>query len=87
MRSGLLRFTKHLGVNRYHEAITRFWVVLVKEFLRHSPAVELAAQVNALIRCYPEKDILFEYYSRERVMSDEATHTWVEPDLSSLGKV
>jgi hypothetical protein len=31
-----------------------------------------------------EKDALLEFYSRERLMSDEARARWVEPDLLPL---
>jgi hypothetical protein len=84
MRSALLRFTRHHGVTGYHETITRFWLRLAADFLGSPDGEDLPSQVNALIECYGSKQILFDYYSRERVMSDEARNAWVEPDLRSL---
>jgi hypothetical protein len=85
MRSALLRFTRHHHVKGYHETITRFWLLLVQEFLLSQPPRKpFTEQVNELIQCYCDKNILFEYYSRERVMSDQAREQWIEPDLKQL---
>ena len=81
MRAGLLRFTERHGVKGYHETITRFWLLVVQDFLRTFPEdVCLAEKINQLIGQYGDKNLLFEFYDRERVMSDEARRTWVEPD-------
>jgi hypothetical protein len=34
---------------------------------------------------YGSKQILFSYYTRERVMSDAAKQDWIAPDLQSIG--
>ena len=82
MRSALLRFTQHHGVTGYHETITRFWLRLTEDFLQQGhPDSPLADRVNELIERFGRKDLLFDYYSRTRVMSDEARNGWVEPDL------
>jgi hypothetical protein len=83
MRASLLRFTEHHQVRAYHETITRFWMIRVEEFLHSTPADEcFVERVNRLVRRYEDKNILFEYYTRERVMSDEARQVWLEPDLA-----
>ena len=85
MRASLLRFTEHHGVKRYHETITRFWLLVVQDFLRTTlDQAPLAEKVNELIRRYNDKNLLFEFYDRERVMSDEARRTWIEPDRKQL---
>ena len=85
MRASLLRFTKHHNVHGYHETITRFWMLLLGESIvqkdRDRAFVEL---VNDLLERFPDKNILFEYYTRELVMSDRARARWVEPDLKPL---
>jgi hypothetical protein len=85
MRAMLLQFTAHHGVTGYHETITRFWLQAVQEQLG-SPVTESAfvARVNDLIQRLGSKDLLFRYYSRELVMSDEARRAWIEPDLQDL---
>jgi hypothetical protein len=85
MRASLLRFTAHHGVSGYHETITRFWLLLVDQYLRTLPAqLLLPDQVNQLIAQYPTKQVLFDYYSRDRVMSEAARQHWTEPDLAPL---
>jgi hypothetical protein len=85
MRRGLLRFTRHHGVNAYHETITQFWLRVTERFLHDRPRAEpLADSLNALIHQFARKDTLFEYYSRERVLSDEARDHWLAPDLRDL---
>ena len=85
MREGLLRFTRHHGVNAYHETIMQFWLRVTESFLHDRPRAEpLFSSLNALIHQYARKDVLFEYYSRDRVLSDEARQRWISPDLRDL---
>jgi hypothetical protein len=82
MRIGLLRFTRHHGVNAYHETITQFWVRVTADYLRFRPSTEtLADRINILIEKFASKEVLFDYYTRERVMTEEARQGWVAPDL------
>ncbi len=85
MRAGLQRFIAHHGKPGYHETITRFWMELISRFLSGVPKeASIAERVNGVIARYGTKDILFEYYTRERVMTEIARWEWVEPDLKSL---
>jgi hypothetical protein len=85
MRAALLRFTKHHGIVGYHETITRFWLLLTADFLQQaSPASSFTDRVNELIERFGRKELLFDYYTRDRVMSDEARNRWVEPDLQPI---
>ncbi len=86
MRRGLLKFSAHHGVPRlYHETITTFWVRMVSHLRRaqggHTPLHILA---NEAVRLFGDKNLVFAYYSRERLLSPEARATWVEPDLCPL---
>ena len=86
MRAALLRFTAHHGKQGYHETITRFWMRLIERFLRQQHANMTTVQrVNAALQSFPSKDLLFEYYTRERVMSEIARRKWIEPDLATIG--
>jgi hypothetical protein len=86
MRVQLQAFAAHHRAMGYHETITRFWLGLVKRHLLSCDAsVSLVDQVNTLIRLYPDKGILFRYYSRECVFSEDARSRWVPPDLCDLG--
>ncbi len=86
MRTGLVRFTAHHGKQGYHETITRFWIMLIRDFLGQLPeGLTIAERVNAMVESFPGKETLFEYYTRERVMSEVARREWVEPDLVAIG--
>ena len=84
MRTHLLNFSAHHGKQGYHETITRFWIKLLEGALRQQSEEEpVLDRVNAMVGLYP-KETLFDYYTRERVMSDTAKREWVEPDLRAL---
>jgi len=85
MRSSLLRFTSFHGVNAYHETITRFWLLLTHKFLNEAARdLSFPEAVTELVRRYGRKDILFAYYSQERIQSAEAKKSWLDPDLQEL---
>ena len=85
MRIGLQHFIAHHGKQGYHETITRFWMELIARFLTTvRENVSIAENVNEVISRYGTKDILFEYYTRERVISEIARREWIEPDLKPL---
>jgi hypothetical protein len=86
MRAGLLRFLDHHGVGRqkYHESLTIFWMRLVQAFLNDDEKKSLLEQANSVIEAFADSKLVFEYYTRELLMSDEARKNWVEPDLKNL---
>lgn len=85
MRSSLLRFTAHLGMQAYHETITSFWLRLLACFLGKANSTEpLLARINSILELFADKNLLFHYYSRELVMSAQAKAEWVEPDLKPI---
>jgi len=85
MRTSLQTFIAQHGRQGYHETITRFWMELIGNYLNEvSEDVSLIDRVNRVIARFGSKDILFEYYTRERVMSEKAKREWVEPDLKCL---
>ena len=80
------RFIAHYGKQGYHETITRFWVELLAAYLEDLPAeMSLVSKVDCAVERYGSKQILFSYYTRERVMSDAAKQDWIAPDLQSIG--
>jgi hypothetical protein len=85
MRRGLQAFIAHHGKQGYHETITRFWMELLANYLRHCPpTTSLPGKVNGALQQFASKDVLFSYYSRDRVMSDAARASWIEPDLRPI---
>ena len=85
MRSALVRLTNKFGVKAYHETITCFWLRAVHNFLiLQGVERSLTESVNRLSSCFATKDAVYEYYSRDLLMSDAARDNWVEPDLKLL---
>jgi hypothetical protein len=87
MRAGLYRFLDHYAGDRqaYNETITLFWVRIVDGFLgKTDTARPVEAIANELIEAFGKSNLLYEYFSRERVLSKEARTAWVGPDLKPL---
>lgn len=87
MRSGLYRFLNHHGIDRqkYNETITLFWIKLVRSFLdRTDRARSLASIANEMIETCGDLQLIYNYYSRELLSSDEARARWIEPDVKPL---
>jgi len=84
MRNTLRRFAAGGGKpEKYHETITLFWVHL----LSRAYAADRAEGLEDIVHANPqllEKNFILAYYSAERLFSDEARTSWVEPDLKPL---
>ncbi|HEU4414188.1 MAG TPA: hypothetical protein VFT65_05345 [Candidatus Angelobacter sp.] len=80
MRASLKRFAGHHGVTGlYHETLTRFWLCQVEQRLNRGLCLsESVSQIQAQIS---DKNLAFEFYSRELLSSPEAKARWMEPDL------
>jgi len=83
MRASLKRFATHHGVTGlYHETLTRFWLLQVEQRLDRSLC--LRDSVRSIQEQLNDKNLAFEYYSRERIDSREARDKWMEPDVKPL---
>jgi hypothetical protein len=84
MRGTLRRFAATAGKPaKYHETITLFWVHL----LSREYAAKRGECLEEIVRANPqllEKNFPLAYYSPERLFSDEARTSWLEPDLKAL---
>jgi len=84
MRNTLQRFAASAGKSeKYHETITLFWVHL----LAGMHAIGSRESLKQIVQANPrllEKNFPLAYYSPERLFSDKARASWVEPDLKSL---
>jgi hypothetical protein len=88
MQRALLRFIEHHGIpaTKYHETITRAWIMAVRHFCELSPATESS---EALLESNPrllDAKIMLTHYSAEVLFSAEARAAFVEPDLSPIPK-
>ena len=83
MRASLKRFAAHHGVSGlYHETMTRFWLQQVEMRLdRRDCLTDSVRKIQAQLS---NKDLCLEYYSQERIQSQEARERWLEPDRRQL---
>ena len=82
MRHTLRRFAAAAGrPQKYHETITLFWVNLLAYALTREKRLEEFVGANPQLL---EKNFPLAYYSAERLFSDEARTSWLEPDLKPL---
>ena len=84
---GLLRATLRAhGVDeaRYHETMTRAWVLAVAHFMSRSDSTDSFEAFVAGASALLDKAILETHYTQSRLFSDEARSRFVEPDLDPL---
>ena len=82
MRTSLRRFAAHVGSSRYHETLTRFWMLQLLKHIDCGSCLGGAAQ--QAIDALNDKDLPYEFYSRDLLASAEAKSGWVEPDLKEI---
>lgn len=79
IRDGIKRFAAAAGASqKYHETITILWMQLLDDARDRAGDCTF---VELLERCpeLADKDLPLQYYSRERLFSDEARERWVPP--------
>jgi hypothetical protein len=86
MKQALLGFLAHLGVppGKYHETITRAWVMAVAHFMAEVEPCDCAA---AFMRAAPrllDSKIMLKHYSAEVLFSPKAREAFVEPDIRAI---
>ena len=91
LRDGIRRLNEsHGNVNTdtagYHETITAAYVMLLAAYLAACPPeLPLPARVERLLAGpLAARDMLFAFYSRERLLSVDVRARWLEPDLAPL---
>lgn len=86
MRSGILNLLVNgfaVDIEKempYHETITLFWMRLVADYNSARNGTSLLDKANEVARKW-DKDYPLNFYSRERLFSDDARARYVEPDL------
>lgn len=81
-RTAILRFIKHYDETGYNETITMFWLNLIARFLMKGEQTgPFTAMLDELLERYGDSRLIYAYYSRDLLMSDEAKTAWIAPDL------
>jgi len=77
--------TENTDTSGYHETITKFWLLIARDFLKDKGDSSVEDNCNALINSiYGESKYPFNYYSPELLFTVKARHYWVYPDLKEL---
>ncbi len=86
MRAALSDFLRRhgLGPSKYHETLTRAWVLAVRHFMEASPDTPSA---DGFLEANPtllDRDVLLRHYSSSVLSSERARGEFVEPDLAPI---
>ena len=86
MRDALHGFLRRNGIpeSKYHETMTRAWILAVRHFMARTPPV---ASADAFIGTNPvllDAKIMLTHYSAGRLFSDEGRAGFVDPDLQDI---
>jgi hypothetical protein len=90
IRAGIKRYNAARGIvstptGGYHETMTLFWTCITSKYLMLAdPDRPLVDLINMLIDKHRDKNLIFEYYSRDLLFSRQARFSWVEPDLKPI---
>jgi hypothetical protein len=86
VRGALLAFLTHhnVGISKYHDTITRAWIMAVRHFMELTPAAGSADDFIAQNPQMLDARIMMTHYSAELLFSDEARRRFVAPDLDPI---
>ncbi|WP_317930242.1 hypothetical protein [Halioxenophilus sp. WMMB6] len=86
LRAAILVLLNHIGTSpeKYHETLTRAWLVAVNHFMASTPSCQSFAQfINANPQLL-DQNIIYQHYSPELIQSAQARTTFVEPDIGGF---
>jgi len=86
MKTALLSFLRHLGVDtsKYHETITRAWVMAVRHFMEISSPCLSADEFMQRNPLLLDSKVMLRHYSAEVLFSPAARREFVEPDVAPI---
>ena len=86
MKAALLKFIRHHGIDpmKYHETLTRAWILAVRHFMEITPASSSADAFMASNPIMLDTKIMLTHYSAELLFSEEARKRFIEPDLDRI---
>ena len=86
MRTALLAFLRHhrIDTSKYHETMTRAWILAVRHFMQLSPGSPSADRFISDNPTLLDGKIMLTHYSAELLFSQEARTRFVGPDLDAI---
>jgi hypothetical protein len=85
-RAALVGFLAHHGIpaTKYHETLTRAWLLGVNHFMQRSPEASSADDFIARNALLLDSKIMLTHYSADLLFSPEARADFVEPNLDPI---
>jgi hypothetical protein len=86
MRAALVGFLSHhdIPASKYHETLTRAWVLAVDHFMHRTPDSKSADEFIDRNPVLLDSKIMLTHYSAGLLFSDTARAEFVEPDLDPI---
>lgn len=84
MCTGIRKWAAAYGKSGYHETITLFWLMTVRDFFAGRTQSDSITRLANQLTVEYDKSFIHDYYSEELLKSDVAKNGWVEPDLKPL---
>lgn len=86
MKASLLAYLTHLGIGpaKYHETVTRAWIMAVDYFMSKSDGCSSAARFMQLNPELLDSKIMLTHYSAEVLFSQAARQEFVHPDIQGI---
>ena len=86
MRTTLQSFIARNGIppSKYHETLTRSWILAVRHFMARTPNARSADEFIAVHPVLLDARIMLTHYSAEVLFSPEARSRFVAPDLQEI---
>ncbi|HBE92896.1 MAG TPA: hypothetical protein DDW55_10335 [Gammaproteobacteria bacterium] len=87
MRDALTGLLKHAGVDpskKYHETLTKAWILAVHHFMSKTDSSESADDFIEKNPVMLDSKIMMTHYSAEVLFSDQARQSFIEPDLGPI---
>ncbi len=86
MREAIKKFLVHHNADpdKYHETITRAWILAVRHFMEKTSNADSADQFIDQNPEMLDSNIMMTHYSTELLFSDQARARFAEPDLDPI---
>jgi hypothetical protein len=86
MRTSLHGFLQHhnIAADKYHDTLTRAWVMAVRHFMEKTGSVESADELMDHNPQMLDSKIMLTHYSAELLFSGEARQRFVQPDIQAI---
>lgn len=86
LRKSLLNFLERHGIapSKYHETMTRAWLLAVRHFMESSGSTSSADQFIEENRVLLDSRIMMRHYSADLLFSERARAEFVEPDVEAI---